>query len=248
MEEALVALGAWAAATLLVAGCLRLLADRRREALRCVRRLAGLPEGEPGWAERLVAGWRRRLLRRKRLRVIEESLDGVLLELAELLRSGLGLLQAVEMLRASADGVWREIWERVLQGYAGGDTLASSLRFVLGEEGAPTLVLLARACGLQQRQGGDLAAACLRLAEDHRERCLLRREALAKSGEARFTARFLACLPFGMVAYLLLAAPEMLRPLLAEPVGRLAAGYAVVSWSLGSWLVARSARVLRADW
>ncbi len=248
MEAILLASGAGVAAALVAAGCRNLAAAGRRASLERVRLLAGLPGARPGLTEVAVARWRRFLLRERRRRALEESLGGVLLEMAELLRSGLGLLQVVEMLHAAASGPWREAWERVLQRYAGGDTLASALDGVLREEGIPSLHLLARACAVHQREGGDLAGACLRLAEDHRERHLLRREAQARSGEARFTARFLACLPFGMTFYLAVAAPDALRLLLLEPVGRLAVGYALVSWSLGVWLVARAARVLRADW
>lgn len=230
-----------------LAGCLVFVRVRRRLRVAKLRRLVTGELEEQALPAQLLGLWRRRITRERRRRELEATLSGTLTELSELLRAGLGLLQTLETAHASARGIWRELWGRVLQRYRTGQSLGSALAS-LEEEGVPVLSLFVRACAIHGCHGGDLASACLLLAEDQRERLLLRREALAKSAEARFTARFLAAVPLVMGIYMLIAAPGMVRTLVVEPAGRLALVYAAASWGVGSWLVGRLLRVLRVDW
>lgn len=230
-----------AAATALAAGLLS-----RRRTLRRAARVAGAPGAGPaGRAAAFVDGLLRRHLSARgtarRRAQAERDLDDVLMEVAESLRAGESLVQALQRTASSARGIWKQLLSDVLDHYDQGLPLPDAVRALDGL-GSRHITLFVRAIQIHQRTGGDLAEVLLRLAETVRDQRLFEGEIRARTAESRWTAYFVAATPFLLLAYFLAAAPAMLFPLLAHPAGRIGLAYALASWAAGLAVLRRLVR------
>lgn len=240
--EALLAGLATAAA---VAGTLSLATARARERS---RRLAAMVRGRlarrpapplllRSLAERLASrrGWHRRR------RELDSGCEDVMVEVAEALRAGESLVQALARAGASARGPWAGLIREVLARYERGAPLIEAMS-LLDRTGSRPARLLLRATEISLRAGGNLAEALLKLAQGVREERLLHGEITARTAEARWTAYCVAATPGLLAAWFLASAPDLLAPLLTDPVGRLGLLYAVVSWLTGFHFLRRLTR------
>lgn len=165
-------------------------------------------------------------------RKFEEGVEDVLVDIAEGVRAGESLLQALKRVSAHASGPWRPLLRDVLARYDGGVSLSEALRVLAGAGGKGT-ELMVIALEIHQRVGGDLPSALLGLAQTVRDQRLLVGDMRARTSEARWTAYLLAALPVFLGVYMLWSAPGMMAPLIAGGVGKVALLYAGVSWLAG---------------
>lgn len=92
------------------------------------------------------------------------------------------------------------------------------------------------------RFGGPLADMLLMIADDRSRKRQLDAELRARSSEARATAWLLALMSPGLGLYLLIREPQLLSPLLTEPLGGVALVAAAALWSVGLVLLQRLLR------
>lgn len=201
--------------------------------------LAAGPSKRPPAARGIAAAIAFRRARRE----AEGGLDDVLVEVAEHLRAGYSLVQA---LRQAAEGgvkpPWPHLLKEVLERYEQGVTLPEALS-TLERMGGQSVNLAVQAIRFHYRSGGNLGEVLLRLADDLREARLLRGEVEARTAEARWTAFIVAVIPFVLATYFGMSNPGWVAPLLDDPAGRLGAAYAAVSWLTGVLLVHRLLRL-----
>jgi len=215
-------------------------------ALRRQERLAALAGRAAARAGTRALERLRRLSRRgegRRLRLqLEATCEDVFVDLAEGLRAGESLLQALRRVQRQAPGPWRAVLAEVLSRYDGGVPLNQALAQLELHGGRP-LRLFVRAVAIHARTGGNLSDVLFKLAASWREERLLEGQLQARTAEARWTAYCVAATPFLLMTYCLASAPELLRPLVAEPLGRLGLLYAACSWSLGVAVLRRLTRL-----
>jgi len=95
---------------------------------------------------------------------------------------------------------------------------------------------------IQREVGGNLAELLVTVADTLRERERLRRQVEVLSAEGRLSGLILGALPVGFAAYLLVARPEYLAPMLT-PFGVVLLVTAVVLLTVGGLWVARVVKV-----
>lgn len=223
---------------------LSLLSRRTRQR---VSRMAG-GSAPPGLGSRVATSLAGRFTAYMRTRALaglreaaEKALDDVLMEVAESLRAGESLLQALQRTADSSQGVWRELLGEVLARYDQGLPLPEAAR-ALDRLGSRYISLFVRSIHIHQRTGGDLAEVLVRLAETVRDHRLFEGDLRARTAESRWTAYFVAATPFLLLLYFAVAAPGMLFPLLAHPAGRAGLLYALASWAAGLAVLRRLTR------
>lgn len=175
---------------------------------------------------------------RLRLKNLDAACEDVIVEIAEGLRAGETLLQALTRAGGNAPAPWAGLLDEVLVRYERGTPLVQALD-VLDRTGSRPARLLLRATEISLRAGGNLAEALLKLAQGVREDRLLKGEMRARTAEARATAYCVAATPGLLAAYFLIGAPDMFAPLITDPLGRLGLLYAIVSWLVGFLVLRR---------
>lgn len=98
---------------------------------------------------------------------------------------------------------------------------------------------------INQESGGRLGETLDRLSATLRERHELQLKVMAKTSEARASAKIVAALVPGMMAYMYFNAPEDFRFLLSDPTGNLVLVYALGSVTLGLVIIQLMIRRVR---
>ena len=93
--------------------------------------------------------------------------------------------------------------------------------------GLPDFRFFAVAVSLQHATGGNIAATLEILSDIIRKRKVARSKARSTTAEVRASAIILSCLPFVVIAGLLLFAPSYLRPLVTDSRGNVIVGVAI---------------------
>ena len=118
-----------------------------------------------------------------------------------------------------------------------GASLETALRSMSERNGLPEYGFFAAALTLQAQTGGGLADTLELLAEVTRKRTAMRARGHALSSEARTSSLILGCLPFVSGGSLYLINPGYVGLLFTEPTGQMILGCAVLSLSLGIFVM-----------
>lgn len=230
-----------AAGALAAHGCARVRALPSRRRLRRLQESACTGGGVPRPAAASPAAAPRAGPPRRARRASGAECEDVLLHVAESLRAGESLPQALRRAQRETGGGWSALLAEALARYDGGAPLTRALA-PLEATGERAARLLVRAVEIHRRTGGNLAEALLKLAAGMREERLLQGEIAARTAEARWTAYCVAATPVLLLLYFLAGNPSLLAPLLTHPAGNAGLAYALVSWSTGFAVLRRLTR------
>lgn len=170
---------------------------------------------------------------RVRSGAMEDEFEQALLIIVSGMKAGLSLIQGLETaVREGREPIASELG-RVVKEYQAGVPLARALASFAGRCRSPEVGFFVEALDIYRQCGGNLTEILENLAGTIRDRRLMRGELRARMAETHMAVNFLATAPVALAAGLWLLQPDMLRPLFAEPLGRLGLGYASVSWVVG---------------
>ncbi|HHV44667.1 MAG TPA: hypothetical protein GXX57_08405 [Firmicutes bacterium] len=174
---------------------------------------------------------------RRRQRAMENQLADALLLLANGLKAGFSLRQALDMMgREIADPLGAEI--RVLAHELElGVELPKAMRRFSAAVGGPDVELAVTAILVQQVTGGNLALALERIAETINERKRLIGKVRAMTSQGRLTGLIISLMPIVLLVFLMVAAPEFVAPLLLTSPGRLLLVVGAIMQGIGALLV-----------
>jgi tight adherence protein B len=173
----------------------------------------------------------------KRRAQFAEQLGGSLGVLAGSLRSGHGLLQAVDALVRESEAPTSEEFRRVLFEYRLGHPLPEALREMAHRMANADFEWVVEAIEIQHTVGGDLASLLDSVARTIRDRNAVRRQIDALTAEGRLSAVILFGLPIVMFGVIMLINPEYLEELTGTLAGNLLlAGAAFLMVVGGLWL------------
>ena len=171
--------------------------------------------------------------RRREYEEWRESLEEGLWALARALQAGHNLHQAIEVVRRESEGPFQRFLADVLAVHKSGVPLAQSLRQVAGDFRWTESFYLAEVLELGTRSGGHLLENIRALQEIVRDRAVLKAQLAAGTGEARLSAWVLGLTPLVLLVFMVVFQRDMLAPLVHDPIGRVGAAYAVISWTSG---------------
>jgi tight adherence protein B len=193
-----------------------------------------------GVIPRLVVAHRKE----KRKTDFADQLEGTLQLVAGSLRAGYGLLQALNTVANESASPTKEEFQRVMVETRLGRDLIESLHAMADRFDNQDFRWIVQAIDIQRSVGGDLAAILDTVAQTIRERNQIRRQIRALSAEGRISAYILIALPFLIASFILIVAPDFLRPLVDTVPGRIAVGVAAVLMATGIIWIRRLIRLV----
>ncbi len=176
--------------------------------------------------------WRIQQAAARRRRAFVEQLPDLLQVVCSMLRSGYGLLQALDAAAAEATDPTKEWLQRALMEVRTGRDLASALRSLADRVGSVDFHWVVAAIEINREVGGDLARTFETLADTIRERDRLRRQVRTLTAEGRMSAYMMLALPPIVALLSGLANPDFFGVLL-KGAGLVLLALAVVLMAVG---------------
>lgn len=173
----------------------------------------------------LVEVWLRSRAR-ARLALFNKQLPVALQVMATSLRSGFGVMEAVQTVGREMDQPLSGEFSLIIDQARVGGSFESGVAQMVERVGSEDLRIVARALEIHRKVGGDLASILDSVANTMREREELRGHIKALTAQQRLGGMIVGVLPVWVVGFFLVANPDFISPLWEENVGRmlLAAG------------------------
>ena len=152
---------------------------------------------------------------------------------ANALKAGMALPQAIERVGRQMGGVMAEELTVVLREYRLGIDLVESLERLCARMPSEDMRLLTSAIRLTTRSGGSLAEVLAEMVVMIRGRTEFQEKLKTLTAQGRFEALAMSCAPIAAFFILYLENPELMTPLVTTVTGWLAIGAAVVLEIIG---------------
>jgi tight adherence protein B len=173
----------------------------------------------------------------RRQKRFDDQLSDTLQLLAGSLRTGYGLLQAIDGVAREAEAPTSDEFRRVTTEIRLGRDVPDALASMAERVGGSDLAWVVQAVEIHREVGGNLAEVLDNVAATIRERHRVKRQVLALSAEGRLSAYVLLGLPFGLGFLMSLFNPTYLGELTGSGTGVMLLGVAAVLMSVGAlWL------------
>jgi tight adherence protein B len=177
--------------------------------------------------------------RKKRNKKLEEQLPEALMQVANSLRAGFGLLKALSLASEQlTHPISTELGQVVHETSVGSSTEEAFL--ALNERNASyDLDLVVTAISVQRSTGGNLAEILDTVAETMRERVRIRGEINTLTAQQRLTGIVIGLMPVGVGGMFFMLSPDYITPLFTEPLGRVMLGVGVFMEAVGIMIIQR---------
>lgn len=183
-------------------------------------------------------------LRHGRMRaVINAQLSPTLTTLANSLKAGYNLPQALDSVARNGAPPMSDEFARVVRELSMGATMDQALNNLIRRTSNEDLELAVTAILIQNTVGGNLANVLDNIEETIRTRVGIENELATLTAQTRASAWVITLLPFGVAALLLFLAPAYFQPMLVSPLGRVLLVASGVSIVVGNILIRRALRV-----
>ncbi len=169
----------------------------------------------------------------KRLRQFEQQFPDALDMLNRALRAGLAMNGAIQIVADEAPDPVAQEFRVLFEENRLGLDLREALKKLAGRVESSELHLFVTAVILQRETGGNLAEILERTAEIIRDRFRILGDVRTLTAQARMSGFILTILPLAMAGIIMFVAPDYLKGMLADPVGRYLAVTAVVLQIIG---------------
>lgn len=177
-------------------------------------------------------------LQKRRRRLLAEQLGDTLQLLAGALRSGHGLLQALDMVTSEAESPTAEEFHRVIVESRLGRDLSEALEALAHRAGNEDVEWVVQAIKIHREVGGDLAEILDRVGETIRDRNRVRGQIRSLTAEGRLSAIILMALPFLVGGWMWITNRPYVSELFTRPQGR-------TILAVGAFLMTMGALVLK---
>jgi tight adherence protein B len=173
----------------------------------------------------------------RRRALFAEQLGDTLQLMAGSLRSGHGLLQAIDTVAEEAEAPTSDEFRRIVVETRLGKNLPDALDAAAARVGNEDFNWVVQAIGIHRDVGGDLAEVLDHVASTIRSRNSVRRQVKTLSAEGRLSAVILFLLPLVLTVVIAIVNPEYLQELTGDTMGNvmIAAGIALLGIG-GLWL------------
>lgn len=183
------------------------------------------------------------LKRSRRVKAFNSQLADTLQLMSGGLSAGLSLPQAVDtVVREGSEPMSGELKRALIEQRLGVE-IEDALGAVAERMDSKDFAWIVMAVRIQREVGGNLAELLLTVAKTLREREYLRRQVLTLSAEGRLSAWILGGLPPGFVAYLAVARPDYLEPMVTEKLGWLMSGFGLLMLAAGAFWLKKTVKV-----
>lgn len=192
-----------------------------------------------------VAGpsMRRKMVGRRQAALLEEQLAEWSESIGTGLRSGLSIVQAMELAQSEAMPPLRVHLDRFVDELRLGVPLDAALSRLGGDLGTDDARLVILITGIHTRTGGDLAGALDEVGQTIRHRIAIRRELRAASAQGRISGLIMGALPIAFFLFLSATSHRKLEPVLRSRPGMAMVGAGLILEGLAYLWIRRLLRV-----
>lgn len=155
------------------------------------------------------------------------------------LRAGHPLTGAFRLISEEVPAPVGNVFGEICQKQELGISLEDALKRAAADSYSEDLKLFATSVTIHIRTGGNLADMMERLGVVVRDRIRVGRRIRVLTAQTQFSKRILVALPLLLFVVLNILNPHYMRPLYAEPTGRLLLGLAAAGVLLGMWVMGR---------
>ena len=187
----------------------------------------------------LYVRWRRE----GRLNRLNKQLAEAVVQISGSLRSGFGLLQALDLVGQQLSPPISTELRRTVRDTNVGSNLEDALTALGQRVGSHDLDIVITAILIQRSVGGNLAEILDNVAHTMREREQLRGQIDALTAQQRLSAYVLVLIPLWSIGFMLLISSDYMLPMFTTTVGRLVLGVAA-AFDLGALLLMRRLAVI----
>lgn len=156
---------------------------------------------------------------KKKRRQFNNQLADALLVLANSLRAGFSLLQAMEMVSQEMPNPISGEFHITLREMTYGTATETALTHLSERVGSDVLDLLVTAMLIQRQAGGNLAEVLLNIHATIQDRLRIQQEIKTLTAQGRMSGYIIAALPFGIAAVLSVLNPSYLSVLFTNRIG-----------------------------
>jgi len=162
--------------------------------------------------------WLKRQQNRKH-RQFDNQLADALLIMANSMKSGFSLLQAMEMVSQEMPNPIAEEFRLALREMTYGTATETALQHLTKRVGSADLDLVVTAILIQRQVGGNLSEVLLTIHATIQDRLRIKQEIRTLTAQGRTSGYIIAALPFGIAGVLMVMNPAYLLPLVSQPLG-----------------------------
>jgi len=162
--------------------------------------------------------WLKSAQKKKRSQFNNQLADALLV-LANSLRAGFSLLQAMEMVSQEMPNPISGEFHLALREMTYGTATETALIHLSERVGSDVLDLLVTAMLIQRQAGGNLAEVLLNIHATIQDRLRIQQEIKTLTAQGKMSGYVIAALPFGIAAVLSVSNPSYLSVLFTNPIG-----------------------------
>ncbi|HVI37648.1 MAG TPA: type II secretion system F family protein [Gaiellales bacterium] len=180
-----------------------------------------------------------RVYRRRRIRRFEAQLTEALLQVANALRAGLALPQALEQAGREADAPLHQEFGLFTKEVKLGVPVEEALGGLASRVGSEDLELVVTAANIARQLGGNLAETFETIAETIRERFRLEGRIAALTSQGKLQGLVVAALPLAVGLFLGAYRPDLIGPMFESAYGYVLVSAIALLQAIGFLLVRR---------
>jgi tight adherence protein B len=158
-------------------------------------------------------------LQRKRLKAFNNLLGDTLLMMANALKTGYSLAQALDVVANKSSPPMNQEFDRVVKEVNLGAGVEESLGRMVRRTESSDLDMVATAIAINRKIGGNLSEILETISETIRERVRIKGEMSSMTAQARGSGYMITALPIVLAIFMYFVTPQYFAPMLGSPIG-----------------------------
>jgi tight adherence protein B len=156
---------------------------------------------------------------RKRLKSFNNQLGDTLVMMANALKTGYSLAQALDVVANKASAPISQEFDRVVKEVNLGAGIEESLGRMVRRTESSDLDMVATAIAINRKIGGNLSEILETISETIRERVRIKGEMSSMTAQARGSGYMITALPIVLAVFMYFVTPQYFAPMLGSPIG-----------------------------
>jgi tight adherence protein B len=156
---------------------------------------------------------------RKRLKAFNGQLGDTLVMMANALKTGYSLAQALDVVANKASPPMNQEFDRVVKEVNLGAGVEESLGRMVRRTESSDLDMVATAIAINRKIGGNLSEILETISETIRERVRIKGEMSSMTAQARGSGYMITALPIVLAVFMYFVTPQYFAPMLGSPIG-----------------------------
>jgi len=186
--------------------------------------------------------WVRRL-QEQRLNAFNNQLNDTLILLANSIRSGYSLQQAMEAVSRELPPPVSVEFMRVIREISLGLNMEEALNHMLQRINSEDLDLIITAINIQHEVGGNLAEILDTIAHTIRERVRIKGQIRALTSSQRLSGTIISLLPFALAAFMFIFNQNYFKRMWEDPCGWVMLGFGVITIGMGYFIIQQIVKI-----